>query len=166
LIQDDPARAEEAVVSLADLYRKLTALARRETVPLEAERGLVQDYLAVEHMRLGRLLRVHWDWPEELAHREVPPLLVQPLVENAIKHGLAPHKGGGELRITAAAEGAGLRFSVADDGIPLDPAWKPGTGLSNLEARLAILGRGSRLQLRQAEGWTLAELWLWPGGAP
>jgi two-component sensor histidine kinase len=166
LIREEPARAERAVVSLAELYRNLTALARRDTVRLEEERSLVQDYLAVEQVRLGKRLRVRWEWPETLDLREVPPLLIQPLVENAIKHGLAPHKAGGELRITAVPEGPGLRFTVADDGVPLNPAWQRGTGLSNLEARLAILGGGSRLDLRQAGSWTLAELWLWPTSAP
>lgn len=166
LIREEPARAETAVVSLAELYRTLTALSRRETVRLEEERNLVQDYLAVEHVRLGRRLRVSWEWPEALDLREVPPLLIQPLVENAIKHGLSPHKEGGEIRITAAPEGSGLRFTVADDGVPLSPSWRRGTGLSNLAARLEILGGGSRMELRQAGAWTLAELWLWPAGAP
>lgn len=166
LIQEDPARAEAAVISLAELYRKLTALGRRGTVSLQEERNLVEEYLAVEGMRLGKRLRVRWDWPELLDLREVPPLLVLPLVENAIKHGLGPHKGGGELRIRAAAEGPGLCFTVADNGVPLDPSWQHGTGLSNLAARLALLGGGSRLELRQAEAWTLAELWLWPEGRP
>ena len=166
LIRDEPDRAEAAVVSLSELYRKLTALARRETVSLEEERGLLEDYLAVEHLRLGKRLRVSWEWPEGLGLRVVPPLLIQPLVENAIKHGLAPHKGGGDLRISAAVDGAGLHITVANDGLPLSPSWQQGIGLSNLAARLALLGGGSRLELRQIDSWTLAELWLWPGGAP
>ena len=126
----------------------------------------MEHYLEVEKIRLGDRLRVAWDWPAALDGREVPPLLVQPLVENAIKHGLAPHKAGGALRIAVAEAGPGLRFSVANDGAPLDPAWSQGTGLSNLAQRLALLGGGSRLELRLEGAWTLAELYLRPGGAP
>ena len=166
LIHEDPARAEEALVSLADMYRRLTALGRRASVTLGEERALVEHYLEVEKIRLGERLRVTWHWPGDLDAREVPPLLVQPLVENAIKHGLAPRKAGGELRIAVAPEGRGLRFTVANDGEPLDPAWYQGTGLSNLAQRLALLGGGSHLALRRDGAWTVAELFLRPGGRP
>jgi two-component sensor histidine kinase len=168
LIHEDPARAEEALVSLAEMYRKLTALGRRATITLGEERTLVEHYLEVEKIRLGDRLRVEWRWPAALDGRSVPPLLVQPLVENAIKHGLAPRKGGGMLRIEVAPEGQGLRFTVANDGEPLDPAWNPatcqGTGLSNLAQRLALLGGGSRLDLGREGAWTRADLLLTPGG--
>lgn len=166
LIRVDPDRAEEAVVSLGELYRKLTVHGRHETVPLADERALVEDYLAVEHLRLGDRLQVEWIWPEALATFPIPPLLLQPLVENAIKHGLSPSKPGGTLRISAAREGSGLLFTVADDGAPLNASWQAGTGLSNLTSRLELLGRGSRITLRQDGAWTVAELRLWPGGAP
>jgi hypothetical protein len=55
-------------------------------------------------------------------------------------------------------------MTVADDGAPLDPSWQAGTGLSNLTSRLALLDRGSRIDLRQNGAWTVAELQLWPGG--
>ena len=166
LIRVDPNRAEEAVVSLGELYRKLTLHGRHETVPLAEERALVEDYLAVEHLRLGDRLRVEWNWPDTLSAFRLPPLLLQPLVENAIKHGLSPSKRGGTLRISAASDGSGLLMTVADDGAPLDPSWQPGTGISNLASRLALLGGGSRINLRQDGTWTVAELRLWPGGAP
>jgi hypothetical protein len=163
LIHVDPNRAEEAVVSLGELYRKLTIHGRHETVPLADERALVEDYLAVEHLRLGVRLRVEWDWPEALSGLRIPPLLLQPLVENAIKHGLSPSKRGGTLRLSVTPEGTGLLMTVADDGAPLDPSWQAGTGLSNLASRLALLDRGSRLDLRQDGAWTVAQLRLWPG---
>lgn len=166
LIRVDPSRAEEAVVSLGELYRKLTIHGRQETVPLAEERALVEDYLAVEHLRLGDRLRVEWQWPDTLSAFRLPPLLLQPLVENAIKHGISPSKVGGTLRISVASEGAGLLITVADDGVPLEASWQPGTGLANLASRLELLGRGSRLDLRQDGPWTVADLRLWPGGAP
>ena len=165
LIHEDAARAEEALVSLAEMYRRLTALGKRATVTLGEERALVEHYLEVEKIRLGDRLRVSWDWPAALDGRRIPPLLVQPLVENAIKHGLAPRKPGGALRVQVAEEGQGLKFTVANDGEPLDPAWCQGTGLSNLAQRLALLGGGSRLELRRDGDWTLSELFLRPGPA-
>lgn len=166
LIRDDPDRAEASVLSLAALYRRLTDLGKRAEVTLGEERSLVADYLGVEQFRLGDRLRVEWDWPTALDARPVPPLLIQPLVENAIKHGLAPRREGGRLVLSAAADGAGLRFRVANDGVPLAPAWTPGTGLANLTQRLALLGGGSRLELRGDGAWTVAELLLLPGGRP
>jgi two-component sensor histidine kinase len=166
LIRVDPARAEEAVVSLGELYRKLTAHGRQERVRLAEERALVEDYLAVERLRLGDRLQVQWDWPEDVSPFQLPPLLLQPLVENAIKHGLSPSKQGGVVRISAALEGPGLRLRVADNGAPLEPAWQAGTGLANLGSRLALLGGGSGIALRQEGAWTRADLRLWPGGVP
>jgi hypothetical protein len=166
LIREDAAKAEDAVVSLGELYRKLTALGAREHITLAEERSLVEDYLAVERVRLGPRLHVQWDWPEALAQHSLPPLLVQPLVENAIKHGLSPRKEGGTLRIAVAAEGAGLHVTVTNDGAPLNPDWQAGTGLSNLASRLVLLGQGSKLSMRQDGAWTHADLWLRPEGAP
>jgi len=163
LIRVDPNRAEEAVVSLGELYRKLTLHGRHTTVPLADERALVEDYLAVEHLRLGERLRIEWRWPDTLSTFHIPPLLLQPLVENAIKHGLAPSKQGGTLRISAAPEGNGLALTVANDGVPLASTWQAGTGLTNLTSRLTLLGAGSRIDLRQEGAWTMADLRLWPG---
>lgn len=167
LARRDPEATERALLDLADLYRGLTALGRRERIHLGEERGLLERQLGVETLRLGDRLRVHWDWPAELDSLEVPPLLVQPLVENAIKHGLAPHESGGELRLGAwRGAGGGLAVEVANTGCPLDPNWREGVGLSNLVARLTILGRGNGLSLHQDGDWTRATLTLGPEVAP
>lgn len=159
LIHEDTARAEAAVVHLSGLYRKLTDLGKREHVRLGDERQLLEDYLAVEQVRLGPRLQVAWDWVEALNERLVPPLLIQPLVENAIKHGLSPEEAGGHLLISAASlDGDLLCIRVVNDGKPLDPAWQEGTGLANLSARLALIGGGSNVDLRQRKDWTVAEL--------
>ncbi len=94
----------------------------------------------------------------------MPPLLVLPLAENAIKHGIAPERKGGVVKISATAHGQGLRFRIANSGRPLaaNPSGN-GMGLRNLRARLALLGRGSSsLDLRREGEWTLAELDLAP----
>jgi hypothetical protein len=159
LVREDPARAEAALETLADLYRRITALGAKAAVPLRDERALLEDQLALETLRLGPRLAVDWDWPEALGGVLVPPLLVQPLVENAVKHGIAPRPGGGALRLAAAMEGGRLRITVANTGLPPDPARPDGTGLANLKARLALL-EGARLELRREGPWTVAELRL------
>jgi LytS/YehU family sensor histidine kinase len=161
LIREDPERAEEAVLSLSALYRRLTALGRRSSLCLLEERELIEAYLSVEQVRLGLRLKVVWDWPTALDECAVAPLLIQPLVENAIKHGLAPLEEGGELRISARKMGDGrICISIANNGKSLDPDWREGTGLSNLFSRLALLGAGSSLELRQEGRWTIADLKL------
>lgn len=161
LARRDPVRTERALLDLADLYRGITALGRREWIQLGEERALLERQLGVESLRLGNRLEVHWDWPAELDSLEVPPLLVQPLVENAVKHGLSPREDGGELTLTATRVPAGgLRIEIANTGVELDPAWQQGTGLSNLAARLTLLGGNHGLELRQDGAWTRATLTL------
>lgn len=158
LVRLRPGAAEEALLDLADLYRELTALGQARRIPLGAERALVRRGLALEALRLGDRLRVTWDWPEALDDLSVPPLLIQPLVENALKHGIAPCDSGGHLRLSAERRGGQLLVRIANTGLPLSEE-AAGTGLANLRARLALLG-GGRLDLAAQNGWTVAELSL------
>jgi len=163
LARENPAATEEALLDFSDLYRRLTLLRERPFIPLGDERELLERYLAIEALRLGPRLQVAWDWPVALDGLGVPPLLVLPLVENAIKHGLAPERSGGALRLRAARWPAGeLVLEVGNTGKPLSQEnTRTGTGLRNLRARLALLGRGSsRLELGSEEGWTVARLIL------
>lgn len=159
LIHEAPAKAESAIIHLSNLYRRLTDQGKRDRVPMSEERHILEDYLAVEQVRLGPRLSVTWDWPEEVDSHLVPPLLIQPLVENAIKHGLSSEDAGGTLLISARAKGSDLLdILVANSGHPLDAGWQEGTGLGNLRARLALLGGGSSFSLRSEGGLTLAEI--------
>ena len=162
MIREQPRVAETALLDLADLYRRLSRLRLEERIPLGTERELLERYLAIEQLRLGARLQVQWDWPRELDALRVPPLLVQPLAENALKHGLSPAEAGGTLRLEAArGSDGGLRIRVANDGLPLDPAAPAGTGLGNLRARLALLHAGqARLDLAQEGAWVVARLEL------
>ncbi len=161
LIRENPAKAESAVIHLSGLYRKLTALGKRERVRLKEEREVLEDYLAVEQLRLGSRLEVSWNWPESLGNLMVPPLMIQPLVENAIKHGLSPLEEGGHLSITVTEDRDGLLLIlVANSGLPLDTQWQEGTGLGNLTERLALMGGGSKLLLKQEGSRTVAEMYL------
>lgn len=159
LVRAQPAVAEEALLDLADLYRLLTALGQQRRIPLRAERDLLERTLALERLRLGERLRVEWDWPADLGDLEVPPLCIQPLVENALKHGISPAESGGILRLSARREAQQLLVRVANTGAPLAPA-DGGTGLGNLRARLDLLEGKGWVELQTRDEWTVAELHL------
>lgn len=161
LVREDPVAAEAALVNLSDLLRALLDHGSRLWAPLRDERRLVELHLALERLRLGHRLREAWDWPESLDALEVPPLMVQPLVENALKHGVALAVGGGELKVQVRREGDQLLVCVANTGPAPAVTEGRGTGLRNLRERLDLLGAPEdALSLRRDGDWTVAELRL------
>ncbi len=161
LVRENPVAAEAALVNLADLLRALLAQGSRLKAPLGEERRLVELHLALERLRLGPRLRESWDWPLSLDGLEIPPLMIQPLVENALKHGVSLAVGGGELRVQVSREGADLCVRVANTGPAPTKIEGQGLGLSNLRERLSLLGAPpGALDLRREGDWTVAELRL------
>ena len=161
LVRQDSLAAEQALLDLSELYRALLRHGDRMTAPLGDERRLVERYLAVEALRLGPRLRVAWSWDEDLDAVEAPPFLLQPLVENALKHGLAPQSRGGELAIRLRREGRGLCLRVANTGRPLALVLGHGVGLRNLEARLRLAyGEAASFHLGTEGSWSVAEVRL------
>jgi two-component sensor histidine kinase len=159
LVREDPIAAEEVVAQLADLYRLLTVHGKSELVSLGEERRLVEAYLTMEQMRLGERLTVEWEWPNWADEQRVPPLLLQPLVENAIKHGISPEDKGGILSIRCARSEEILSLRVENTGSPLPPHPVRGVGLENLEARLELWTRKpGGFTLAQEGAWTIADL--------
>ncbi len=136
-IEDDPKGALDTTQRLSSLFEQVLRVTDRPTVPLREELALVEDMLALERRRLGDRLGVRIEVPEELLDREIPVLGLQTLVENAIRHAIAPRVEGGTVTLRAEAEGAGLRITVEDSGDGTAQG-KPGTGraLANLRARL------------------------------
>jgi hypothetical protein len=161
LVREDPAAAEAALVNLSDLLRALLDHASRLRAPLGDERRLVGLHLALERLRLGRRLRESWDWPETLDALEIPPLMIQPLVENALKHGVSAAVGGGTLEVRVRREGEDLCVRVANTGPAPTEVEGQGLGLRNLRERLRLLGAPvDALRLHREGDWTLAELRL------
>ena len=102
---------------------------------------------------------MHGSWEDGLDQIPVPPLLFQPLVENAVKHGISPSPKGGIVKVDAIRTATGLLLRVANTGMPLDKNARTGTGLGHLRERLALLPKPRpTLDLRQEGGWTVAEL--------
>ncbi len=175
LIGADPPRAQQMLDHLIDFLRATLAASRQAEHPLADEFARIEDYLALMQVRMGPRLHAGTALPPELASLGVPPLLLQPLVENAIKHGLEPQRGPGELRVSAALAGTTLVLSVADSGRGLaaaaaaqarEPAGN-GFGLAQIRERLHTLhGDAATFTLApRAEGGTLAEIRL-PVRAP
>jgi sensor histidine kinase YesM len=167
LIQEDPVRAERMVERLAALLRFSLDAGERGLVPLADELKIVTDYLEIERARLGERLSYALDVHPDAAGCEVPPLAVQTLVENSVKHAVAPRPGGGRIRITAAVAGDQLRLGVWDDGPGFTPAAvRPGHGLDSLQARLgARFGGAGRLTIAGHAGGTLVTVALPRPGA-
>jgi hypothetical protein len=167
LVHEDADAAEEVLVGLIEMYRQLTQHGAALSVPLASERKLIERYLEIEEIRLGARLDQEWDWPAWADALELPPLLLQPLVENAIKHGISPCPEGGTIRVTARRDGNRLQLSVANTGQPLRADRREGTGLGNLRQRLALMTEDEpALDLAQDGAWTTARLtlaWRWPG---
>jgi len=161
LVREDPVAAEAALVNLSDLLRALLEHGSRLRAPLADERRLVELHLSLERLRLGRRLRESWDWPATLDALEMPPLMIQPLVENALKHGVSLAVGGGELQVKVSREGDDLCIRVANTGPAPAEVEGPGLGLRNLRERLVLLGApADALRLHREGDWTVAELRL------
>ena len=166
MVREDPAGAEKVLVDLAGLLRHLLEHGDRVSLPLVQERQIVEQYLALEQIRLGKRLQTQWSWDPSLDSREVPPLLLQPLVENAIKHGIGPERTGGALHISLRPWGRGLELEVANTGKAPGEGAPESIGLRNLRERLALVGADPATSFRLwREGlWTRAVIQL-PGAA-
>jgi hypothetical protein len=154
LIDEDAPRARESVTRLANMLRYSLQSGQLETVAFEEELRIVEDYLALEQIRHEDRLRVRWDIAEPVRGLAVPPMLLQTLVENAVKYGISTRREGGEITIAAALEDETLHIRVSNPGDLADPASaaaaragsSTGVGLRNASDRLRLLF-GDKAQL-------------------
>jgi histidine kinase/histidine kinase/DNA gyrase B/HSP90-like ATPase len=166
LVRREPAVAESALERLGDLLRYSLRIHRDgiDEVPLREERAFVESYLALERLRLGERLQVSIEVPSAALHCLVPTFAVQILVENAIRHAIAPRAAGGLLQIRVEQNDGRLRIAVQDEGAgEAAEARFEGSrmGLRLLQERLsALYGGRAKLALRSVEGGTCADLEL------
>ena len=159
LARRDPEATERGLLDLSDLYEQMLGMSALRQVTLGEERSFLERYLALQTMRLGDRLRLEWAWDPALDGIRVLPLILQPLVENAHKYGIACEAGGGALRIQARREGGFLNLAVGNTGRPPGPRRPGGMGLANLEDRLRLAYHGrAALRLERQGDWTLATL--------
>lgn len=153
LVHRDADLADQAIVQLSGLLRRLVDDTRQE-IPLAEELAFTRDYLAIEALRFGDRLRVRWDVEPGLEAVAVPRLAVQPLVENAVRHGLWPTARGGALAISARRDAGGaVVIAVQDDGAGLPATAPRERSLATVRARVEHLygGRG-RVEVAPAPG--------------
>ncbi len=164
LIHDEPQRAEQIVGRLAALLRFSLDANQCSLVPLEQEFKIVRDYLEIEKARFGDRLRYSIDVAPEARQSSLPPLAVESLVENSVKHAIAPRREGGEVRVSARAVNGGIEIEVADSGPGFSLEAIPrGHGIDNLLARLEVLYNGqARLDVGTENGRASVRLIL-PG---
>lgn len=156
----DPVRAETMTLRLASVFRHVLAHSCRPLTSIRDEMEFLRTYLYIEEARFGDRLQVEIDMAPEIADESIPSLILQPLVENALKHGLGPKPGPGHLWISAQAENGKMRLRVEDDGVgpgvsSRAPRGTPGLGLSNIAERLNTLYHeeaGIRLEAREGGG--------------
>ena len=154
LIDEDPARARQSVTQLANLLRYSLQSGQLETVPFEDELRMVNDYLALEQVRHEERLQVRLDVAPDTLSLPVPPMLLQTLVENAVKYGISSRPEGGEIAIIARRESDSLRLQVTNPGelataTARSRVSSTGVGLRNAAERLQLLfGESASLRLR------------------
>ena len=143
----DPARAREMCIKLSDFLRNTLGLGERAAISWREELALSRTYLDVEQVRFGSRLRVEIDVDEECGDCMVPPLVLQPLIENAVKHGIATMVDGGLVRVEGHVVAGSMQVSVTNDFDPDSPApRRSGLGLRNVRGRLATrFGDAARL---------------------
>ena len=162
LIPQNPTRAEQIAGRLAVLLRSSLDNSNQSLISLRQEFAMVESYLDIERVRFGDRLRGEVLAPAALLATRVPPLSVQSLVENAIKHGVMPQQGTGEVRVCASKIGDELQVEIRDNGPGFDLSAVPaGHGLNNLVERLdAIFGPKARLKVLHDEGFCVVRMIL------
>jgi two-component system, LytTR family, sensor kinase len=161
----EPRLARKMIEHLGDLLRFSLTSRSRHVVPLAEELACLDHYLAIQKIRFGDRLCVRITLSADVNHALVPSMLLQPLVENAIRHGLAPRSGGGTVSIGVERSGDTLHVKVLDDGVGLPPIWPPenqsGLGISVTRARIVGLyppGSSHFSVHPRAEGGTAVEI--------
>ena len=155
--------ADDMITDLSELFRASLESSDEHEISLSRELDLLQRYLAIEQRRFGHRLKVEQSIDPEILQARVPTLILQPIVENAIRHGIEPQAGVGTISIHAAREGRQIKLSVSDNGKkPFDTAVlagnRQGIGLANTRARLQQLyGREQSFAVGDGGlgGWTV-----------
>jgi sensor histidine kinase YesM len=165
LISEDPMRARDLVTELSDLMRYALRAGQQERVLLQEELEVIESYLRIEQARFEDRLTWRIDADPAVRQTQLPPMLLQMLVENAVKHGVATSEFGGEVAVSARRDGDGVRLVVTNPGrVSVNGGTR--IGLANARGRLALIyGGRAALTLTERDGQVVAEVVLPAGDA-
>ena len=151
LIETDPSKASSVLESFSDYLRVSLRRSREANTTLGDELALIRAYLEIQQARMGKRLQAHIEVSEDLYALPCPPMLIQPLVENAVVHGLEPRVSGGRVSLQARRDDDRLCIEVRDDGVGIQTdRSNNGVALENIRERLqALYGATARLELQQ-----------------
>ena len=162
LIDEDPATAKLAITQLSGILRSSLLMGRKKSVPLSEELAVVRDYLSLERIRFEERLNVEWNIDPSTEQLNVPPMMLQTLAENAVKHGIAKLTKGGTLRISAERGEGIVLLTVANSGVLDHPPHNgngTGIGLRNTRKRLDLLyGKQAELTISDANGMVTTQV--------
>ena len=151
LVDENPQRARTAITELSTILRSSMQADKSESVLMMKELDIVKDYLALENMRFEDRLRIEYDIDKETLGLQVPPMMLQTLVENAIKHGISKQIHGGIVRIISVFKNNFHELSVQNTGFLNGHMNRDGFGLSSTTDRLSLLyGNKAKFEIRQA----------------
>jgi LytS/YehU family sensor histidine kinase len=152
LIHRDPEAADAVLGRLADLLRASLAHRSARAIPVHEELRMTEQFLGIAQARIGEKFRTSIDAQPEVAGAAVPPFILQPLVENAIHHGLEQRGGAGRVAVSARKDGGDLILEIRDDGVGCGPDSEEGTGMRNVRERLRVLyGDSAKLSMEAVE---------------
>ncbi len=153
LVDENPQRARSAITELSNILRSSMQVEKMETVPLHKELDIVRDYLALEQMRFEERLKVEMDIDEDTLEQPVPPMMLQTLVENAIKHGISKKIDGGTVRVISRFVNDQFELVVQNSGMLEERSFDEGFGLKSTRDRLKFLYKAnSDFQIQNING--------------
>jgi two-component system, LytTR family, sensor kinase len=163
LIDENPSRARTAITELSNILRSSMQAEKLETVTFEKELNIVKDYLALEHIRFEDRLRIEYDIDEDTLNQPIPPMMLQTLVENAIKHGISKQVSGGSVKITSDFKDAFHELVIQNTGRLNGEMNGDGFGLSSTKNRLQLLfGEKANFNIKEINGNTVEATVLIP----
>jgi two-component system, LytTR family, sensor kinase len=156
LIDENPQRARTAITELSNIFRNSMQSEKMETVPFEKELNIVKDYLALEHIRFEERLQILYEIEESTLHQPVPPMMLQTLVENAIKHGISQRLHGGMVKIISTLHQQSHQLKVQNTGQLIEALPEGGFGLASTQNRLLLLfGTKATFHIKQINSNTV-----------
>ena len=157
LVDENPNRARRAITELSNILRSSMQAEKSETVTLEREMDIVKDYLALEQMRFEERLKIEFEIDEDTLQQPVPPMMLQTLVENAIKHGISRQVKGGVVRVVAAFNNNHMELLVQNTGQLSTIINEDGFGIKSTQDRLNLMYQGKAVFDIRNMGTTMVE---------